>query len=67
MDRSGKVDDEEQIAEFVLTDDEMIIILKGLDIYGYSLMMSENLPEMFKVKAISIKIISQLPKPGLNS
>ena len=57
----------ETIAEFTLDDEEMILILKGLDIYGYSLVLSENLPELLKVKNVATKIISQLPKPELNS
>lgn len=67
MDRPSEIDDEEQIAEFTLTDDEMVIILKGLDLYAYSTVLSENPSELFKIRAIAIKIISQLPKPGLNS
>lgn len=66
MDRHSQVDDN-QIAEFTLTDDEMILILKGLDIYGYSLIMSENVPELLLVKNIVTKILAQLPKPELNS
>ncbi|NBS69211.1 hypothetical protein EBT31_09915 [bacterium] len=66
MDRHSEVDDN-QIAEFTLTDDEMILILKGLDIYGYSLIMSENVPELLLVKNIVTKILAQLPKPELNS
>lgn len=66
MDRHGEVEDN-QIAEFTLTDDEMILILKGLDIYGYSLIMSENVPELLLVKNIVTKILRQLPKPELNS
>jgi hypothetical protein len=66
MDRHSQVDDD-QIAEFTLTDDEMVLILKGLDIYGYSLIMSENVPELLLVKNIVTKILAQLPKPELNS
>jgi hypothetical protein len=66
MDRHSQVDDN-QIAEFTLTDDEMVLILKGLDIYGYSLIMSENVPELLLVKNIVTKILAQLPKPELNS
>lgn len=67
MDRSSEINDDEEIAEFTLTDDEMMIILKGLDLYGYSVVMSENLPELIRIKAIVNKILYQLPKPGLNS
>ena len=67
MDRSGEVEELEEIAEFTLTDEELVIILKGLDLYGYSLIMSEGMTELNKVKNIAIKIISQLPRTGLNS
>lgn len=67
MDRSGEVEELEEIAEFTLTDEELVIILKGLDLYGYSLVMSESMTELNKVKNIAIKIISQLPRTGLNS
>ena len=67
MDRSSEVEELEEIAEFTLTDEELIIILKSLDLYGYSLVMSEGMTELNKVKNIAIKIISQLPRIGLNS
>ena len=67
MDRPSEIDDEEQIAEFTLNDDEMFIILKGLDLYAYSTVLSDNSKELVKIRDIAIKIISQLPKPGLNS
>ena len=62
MDRSSEVEELEEIAEFTLTDEELVIILKGLDLYGYSLVMSESMTELNKVKDIAIKIISQLPR-----
>lgn len=67
MDRSSEIEELEEIAEFTLTDEELIIILKSLDLYGYSLVMSEGMTELNKVKNIAIKIISQLPRIGLNS
>jgi hypothetical protein len=67
MGGQGKLKDEDTIAEFVLNDEEMMTILKALDLYGHSLMMSENAPELFKVKDIVIKIVTQLPRPDLNS
>lgn len=67
MDRQGKPVENETIAEFVLTDEDMLIILKGLDLYGYSLMMSDDVENVLKVKAIVLKIVTQLPRPDLNS
>lgn len=67
MDRQGKPVESETIAEFVLTDEDMLIILKGLDLYGYSLMMSDDVENVLKVKAIVLKIVSQLPRIDLNS
>lgn len=67
MDRQGKPVENETIAEFVLTDEDMMIILKGLDLYGYSLMMSDDVENVLKVKAIVLKIVSQLPRIDLNS
>lgn len=67
MDRQGKPVESETIAEFVLTDEDMLIILKGLDLYGYSLMMSDDVENVLKVKAIVLKIVTQLPRPDLNS
>jgi hypothetical protein len=66
MDRHSEVN-EDSIAEFTLTDDEMILLLKGLDLYGYSLIMSENVPELLRVKHLVTKILTQMPKPELNS
>lgn len=67
MDRQGKPVESETIAEFVLTDEDMLIILRGLDLYGYSLMMSDDVENVLKVKAIVLKIVTQLPRPDLNS
>ena len=67
MDRQGKPVENETIAEFVLTDEDMMIILRGLDLYGYSLMMSDDVENVLKVKAIVLKIVTQLPRPDLNS
>lgn len=67
MDRQGKPVENETIAEFVLTDEDMLIILRGLDLYGYSLMMSDDVENVLKVKAIVLKIVTQLPRPDLNS
>ena len=67
MDRQGKPVENETIAEFVLTDEDMMIILRGLDLYGYSLMMSDDVENVLKVKAIVLKIVSQLPRLDLNS
>jgi hypothetical protein len=67
MDRQDELKDEETIAEFVLTDEDMMIILRSLDLYGYALMMSENVVEVLKVKAIVLKVLTQLPRQDLNS
>ena len=45
----------------------MLIILKSLDLYGYAMVMSENMVELIRVKTIAMKILSHLPKPELNS
>ena len=66
MDQHGEIE-EETIAEFTLTDEDMLIILKSLDLYGYAMMMSENMVELIRVKTIAMKILSHLPKPELNS
>jgi len=66
MDQHGEIE-EEAIAEFTLTDEDMLIILKSLDLYGYAMVMSENMVELIRVKAIAMKILSHLPKPELNS
>lgn len=66
MGRHSKVE-EDVIAEFTLTDDDMMTILKSLDLYGYSMVMSENMAELLRIKSIAMKIISNLPKPELNS
>lgn len=66
MDQHGEIE-EEAIAEFTLTDEDMLIILKSLDLYGYAMVMSENVVDLIRVKAIAMKILSHLPKPELNS
>lgn len=59
--------EENVVAEFILTDDDMIVVLKSLDLYGYSMVMSENMTELLKIRSIAMKIITHLPKPELNS
>lgn len=67
MDRRSEVAEDQQNVDFVLTDDEMILILKGLDLYGYSLIMSENIAELVQIKVIAKKLLEKIPKPELNS
>jgi len=67
MDRHSEVNDQEDPAVFQLTDDEMILLLKGLDLYGYALIMSENIVGLIELKRLAKKLLSQLPKPELNS
>ena len=67
MDRQDELKDEETIAEFVLTDEDMMIILKGLDLYGYSMMLSGEVEEVMKIRAIVLKVLTQLPRQDLNS
>lgn len=67
MDRSSEVEEGEQIAEFTLTDEDMMVILKALDLYGYALLLSNNVEEIMKARAIIMKIITVVPPTGLNS
>ncbi len=67
MDRSSEVEEGEQIAEFTLTDEDMMVILKALDLYGYALLLSNNVEEIMKARAIIMKIITVVPRTGLNS
>lgn len=66
MDGHSEVDDF-VVAEFTLTDDDMVLLLKSLDLYGYSMVLSDNMSELLKIRAIAMKIIANLPKPELNS
>lgn len=66
MDEQSEVE-ENVVTEFILTDDDMIVVLKSLDLYGYSMVMSENMTELLKIRSIAMKIITHLPKPELNS
>lgn len=67
MDRQDELKEDETIAEFVLTDEEMMIILKGLDLYGYSMMLAGEAEEVMKIRAIVLKVLTQLPRQDLNS
>lgn len=67
MDKRDRLKEEDKVSQFTLDDEEMILLLKGLDLYGYSLIMSESKEELFRVKCMALKLIAQMPKPELNS
>ncbi len=47
--------------------DQMYLIMKALDVYAYAMIVSENKKELMEVKKIAEIILSNMPKPELNS
>lgn len=60
MDRSRSLNDP-VVTDIFLTADDMVLIMKALDSYGYALMLSGHLMELYKVKQISQRISETLP------
>jgi len=62
MDRRDEVDDEDVEATFLITGDDMFIIMKALDVYAYALIISQSQTELMQVKEVAEKILANLPK-----
>jgi len=62
MDRRDEVDDEDVEATFLITGDDMFIIMKALDVYAYALIISQSQTELMQVKEVAEKILVNLPK-----
>ena len=67
MDRQDDLSEEDVEATMLLNSDQMFVIMKALDVYAYSLIVSENKKELREVKKIAEIILSKMPKPELNS
>ena len=57
----------EEDDEFLLSSEELRLILKSLDVYGYSLIASGNMLEFYAVQEVAHYIVSKIPKQDLNS
>lgn len=67
MDRQDDLSEEDVEATMLLNSDQMFVIMKALDVYAYALIVSENKKELREVKKIAEIILSNMPKPELNS
>ena len=67
MDRQDDLSEEDVEATMLLNNDQMFVIMKALDVYAYALIVSENKKELREVKKIAEIILSNMPKPELNS
>lgn len=62
MDRSRGVKDP-VVTDLFLTGEDMALIIKALDAYGYALMLSGHLMELYRVKQVEQRINEILPPP----
>jgi len=64
MDRRDEIedDDDEVEATFLITGDDMFLIMKALDVYAYALIISQSQSELMQVKEVAEKILVNLPK-----
>jgi hypothetical protein len=67
MDRQSDIDEDDVEATMLLNSDQMFLIMKALDIYAYAMIVSENKKELRNIKEVAELIISNMPKPELNS
>jgi hypothetical protein len=67
MDRQDDLNEEDVETTMLLNSDQMFVIMKALDVYAYALIVSENKKELREVKKIAEIILSNMPKPELNS
>jgi hypothetical protein len=72
MDRHRSIDpyevsDDDVESTMLLTGEDLLIILKALDLYAYSLIMSFSDRELEHVKHVAKEIIKSLPKQELDS
>jgi hypothetical protein len=67
MDRQSDIDEDDVEATMLLNNDQMFLIMKALDIYAYAMIVSENKKELRNIKEVAELIISNMPKPELNS
>jgi hypothetical protein len=67
MERFEEVDDEDVDATMLMTADDLDIVMKALDVYAYSLIMSQSTAELERVKRVAHIIIESSPKQELDS
>jgi hypothetical protein len=67
MERFEEVDDEDVDATMLMTADDLDIVMKALDVYAYSLIMSQSTAELERVKRVAYIIIESSPKQELDS
>jgi hypothetical protein len=72
MDRHRSIDpdevsDDDVQSTMLLTGEDLLIILKALDLYAYSLIMSFSTKELEHVKHVATEIMKSLPKQELDS
>lgn len=67
MARQSEIDDEDIETTMLFNSDQMYLIMKALDVYAYAMIVSENKRELMEVKKIAEIILSNMPKPELNS
>jgi hypothetical protein len=53
--------------EFLLSPDELRLILRALDLYGYAMHASGSFYELAKTKEVALYIFQKTPKTGLDA
>lgn len=53
--------------EFFLSADELRLILRALDLYGYAMHTSGSFYELAKAREVAIYILQKTPKTGLDA
>jgi hypothetical protein len=53
--------------EFLLSADELRLILRALDLYGYAMHASGSFHELAKTREVALYIFQKTPKTGLDA
>lgn len=61
------VDEEDIEATMLITGDDLLIVMKALDVYAYSLIMAQAQSEFERVKEVAETILKIMPKKELDS
>ena len=64
MEGYREVDDS---STMIFTYEQMLTIMKALDLYAYAMIMSENPQELREIRHVAQNIIKNMPKPELDS
>ena len=67
MDQFDDLENYETESTFLITGDDMYLIMKALDLYCCALVISNSHAELINVKQLAERILSNLPRPEFDA